>query len=59
MRGIWIGVAGGWVCRCERCLYAIVRVVIGSSANRDDEQKKRPFQILRSSMVVNVRPEPR
>ena len=59
MRGIWRGVAGGWVCRCGRCLYAIVRTVVGTWARRDDEQKKRPFQILRSSMVVNVRPEQR
>ena len=60
MRGIWRGAVGGWGGRCGRCLCAEVRVVIGAESGRGvDGQKKRPFQILRSSMVVKVRPEQR
>lgn len=60
MQGIWKGVVGVWGGRCGRCLYGEISSVIGAGAERgDDVQKKRPFQILRSSMVVKVRPEQR
>ena len=60
MRGIWRGVVGEWGGRCGRCLYGEISTVVGTEARRgEDVQKKRPFQILRSSMVVKVRPEQR
>lgn len=62
MRGIWRGAVGGWGGRCGRCLLlAVIRAVVeaGGCVDGVDGQKKRPFQILRSSMVVKVRPQQR
>lgn len=74
MRGIWRDVVAGWGGPCGICLYvcghAGVRVVVWrwgfvDGMGWDGEgwggygQKKRPFQILRSSMVVKGRPEQR
>lgn len=60
MQGIWRGVVEGWGGRCGRCLFGKISTVIGVGAvNGASVQKKRPFQILRSSMVVKLRPEQR
>lgn len=60
MRGTWRDVVGEWGGLCGRCLYgAINRLTEAGASRKDDVQKKRPFQIFRSSMVVKVRPEQR
>lgn len=49
----------GAVC-VEDAYTARLDTLTGAGASRnDDVQKKRPFQIFRSSMVVKVRPEQR